>query len=316
MAELTTAGLSSHAFTFLPPEDWEARRAITRDRYRLLTNREPPPEPLGVAGETLEKNIVRFAAIQRGLEAIRTRIYESQPDVLVLIGDDQNENYPTSNLPQFSLYVGEEFVTSKPKTGSERRYRSPATLAYQIAIELVDAGFDIATSDSFDDEHLISHAHREPLDFLDLPQNIDVLPVFINAIHVPAPTPSRCLDLGRELRKITDAHEGVHRLAFYSSGGFSHFTAGYPWRDYQGEYTLGCIAEDFDRRVVEAMCMGRGDELRSLTSADLLANGQIELRQHLVLLGALGTARPQLFAYEPFYRAVLGMAVGLWELDR
>src|ERR1039457_6208449 len=108
MARLTMAGLSSHAFTFLPPETWAARREITRDRYRRLTNREAPPEPPGVARETLSDNIERFRLIQEGLEAIRASVHETRPDVLMLIGDDQNENYMTSNLPQFSLYVGEE----------------------------------------------------------------------------------------------------------------------------------------------------------------------------------------------------------------
>lgn len=313
MARLTMAGLSSHAFTFLPPESWEARREITRERYRRLTSREPPPEPPGVARETLEGNTERFHSIQGGLEAVRTSVHKTRPDVLLIIGDDQDENYTTSNLPQFSLYVGETFVTRDPASGMERAYRSPSTLSRQLAAELIEEGYDIATSDHFVDDCLVSHAHREPLEFLDLPPDIEVLLLFVNAIHVPAPTPRRCFDLGRRLHAVIDRLEDA-TVGIYSSGGFSHFTAGYPWHDYEGEFTLGCIAEEFDRHIVRTIRDGRGEELRALTSEDLLANGQVEFRQHLVLLGALGHASPQFFAYEPFYRAVLGMAVGLWQL--
>lgn len=316
MGNVTTAGLSSHAFTFLSPDSWEARRAVTRDRYQRLNGREPPPEPPQVVHETLEENVKRFGAIRHGLDAIRARVHEQRPDVLVLIGDDQDENFTTANLPQFAVYVGDEFVTRNPTTGEERRFRAAPQLASDLVVELVEAGFDVASSDRFVDGVLSSHAHREPLEFLELPGGVSVLLVFVNAIHVPAPTPARCIDLGRQLRSAIDALDGRASVAFYSSGGFSHFTAGYPWRHYEGDYTLGSIAEDFDREVVAAIRDGRGDQLGSLTSADLLANGQVELRQHLVLLGALDGVKPRYFAYEPFYRAVMGMAVGLWAIDR
>jgi hypothetical protein len=39
------------------------------------------------------------------------------------------------------------------------------------------------------------------------------------------------------------------------------------------------------------------------------------MRQWIVLQGALGEARPKHLVYEPFFRGVMGMAVGLWELE-
>jgi len=60
---------------------------------------------------------------------------------------------------------------------------------------------------------------------------------------------------------------------------------------------------------------GRASALRELSSQDLLANGGIEMRQWFVMLGALGNRAPDQLVYEPFYRGVMGMAVGYWNLE-
>ncbi len=59
----------------------------------------------------------------------------------------------------------------------------------------------------------------------------------------------------------------------------------------------------------------RGSRLASLTSQDLLDNGEIELRSWIVLLGALGDRPASELVYEPFYRANMAMGVAYWELE-
>ena len=55
--------------------------------------------------------------------------------------------------------------------------------------------------------------------------------------------------------------------------------------------------------------------LSGLISADLRDNGGVEMRQWIVLQGALGSHKPESLVYEPFYRAVLAMAVAYWDLQ-
>jgi aromatic ring-opening dioxygenase LigB subunit len=104
-------------------------------------------------------------------------------------------------------------------------------------------------------------------------------------------------------------------VVLYASGGLSHFTAGYPWPYYKGPYSLGAISQDYDRRLIDLMLRGHGHELAELTTRGLLDNGEIELRQWITMLGAIGNHKPQQLVYEPFYRGVLGMAVGYWDLS-
>ena len=93
---------------------------------------------------------------------------------------------------------------------------------------------------------------------------------------------------------------------------FSHVsvapTAGVP-------ATLGAISEKFDQQLFQWMEKGRGAELAGLTSADLRDHGGVEMRQWIVLQGALGSHKPESLVYEPFYRAVLAMAVAYWDLQ-
>jgi len=163
------------------------------------------------------------------------------------------------------------------------------------------------------EDRLLDHAHHEPLRFIDPQGGIPVVPVFLNSIHHPGPTPRRCYDLGRALRVAIETYAPGKRILVYSSGGFSHFTAGYPWRHYHGPHTLGSISVEFDQEIVARLRAGDQERLAELSSQDLLDNGQVELRQTIVLAGMLRTgAIPDFLHYVPFYRAGMGIAVGIW----
>lgn len=180
----------------------------------------------------------------------------------------------------------------------------------------MEAGIDLAYSRSFSNDALISHAHRDVMNFLDPKGQLPIVPVFMNAIHVPGPTPRRCYEFGQALRAAIRSHPEDKRVALYASGGWSHFTAGYPYARYQGPHTLGSIAVDFDRRLERLLAEGRGSETAGLSNRDLIDNGDPEFRSWIALLGAVGDRKPHYLAYEPFYRGVLGMAVGCWRDER
>jgi hypothetical protein len=312
MAKLVAGMASSHAYTFVEPDNWETRRELTRQRYFKRYGRYPDVRP-EIEQETLEGNRERYANIRGGLERLKQEFDALRPDALVLIADDQDENYRVDNLPQLAVYLGEHMVALDPETQRLGEYRSDAELATRILNEAVEAGFDLASSQSFPEDRVLSHAHTQILNFL--APRVPVVLVFLNAIHVPAPSPARCYAFGQALRGIVEALPDDRRVVFYASGGMSHFTAGYPWAHYGGPHGLGSISLDFDRQFVGAMREGRGAELAALSSRDLLENGGIELRQWITLLGALDGARPEWLAYEPFFRAVMAMGVAYWPRD-
>jgi protocatechuate 4,5-dioxygenase beta chain len=104
-------------------------------------------------------------------------------------------------------------------------------------------------------------------------------------------------------------------MAFYASTGLSHFTGGDPYEHYNGPFTLGSISEELDRFVVGKMAGGKGSDTAKLTKQDIIGNGEVDLRSWITMLGAIGDSKPDMLVYEPFYRGVMGMAVGYWELQ-
>jgi hypothetical protein len=320
MGTIVAGMLSSHAYAFVEPETWDARRAErTRPNYAKKYGSVPPERP-EVATETLADNRRRYALIRAGFDDLRRRLMDLAADTVVLIGNDQDENFTPQAYPQFAVFAGESFViTSRTSgagsaTGEPLRYRAAPALARTILATALEDGFDPALIERFANDALESHAHREPLQFYDPGATQTVLPVFVNAIHEPAPSPQRCYDFGRMLRHAIERSPAAGRVAVFASGGLSHFPADYPWRDYHGPLTVGAISEAFDRALVERIRDGDGAALADLTSDDLMANGEGELRQTLIMLGALGPARPTFLSYEPFYRAIMGLAVGYWDL--
>ena len=218
------AGLaSSHAYIFVSPDRWDERRTNTRGNCARRYGVEPPDRP-EAAAETLEENQRRYENLRQGLFRLRSAFAELQPDSWVLIGDDQDENYREDNLPQFAIYVGDELITGGRDGGGDR-YQCDAILARTILHGCVDSGIDLASSNRF--EHgLISHAHRDVMRFLDPDGRVPVVPFFVNAIHVPAPAPRRCYELGRAIRQAIEAQPDDKRVVIYASGGWSHFKAG------------------------------------------------------------------------------------------
>ncbi|MFI5958985.1 extradiol ring-cleavage dioxygenase [Cryptosporangium sp. NPDC051539] len=308
MAEVLAGMASSHAYALVDPHNWETRRELSRERFAAKYGTPPPQHPK-LADESPEESNERFQKLGVAFQQLRDQLVQLAPDTLIIIGDDQEENY-TDTVPQFSLYTGEHIRAYDPESKETTAYRCNAGLAKALHGSLVDQGFDLTSSSAFPDDLLISHAHAQILTLLrpDAP----VVLVFVNAINLPAATPSRCYEFGEGIRRCLDELPGSERLVLYASGGLSHFSAGYPYREYGGPLTMGDISEDFDRRVLSWIEAGDADALKSLSSKDLLDNGEVEFRQWLVLLGALRGTEPESLVYEPMYRGLMGMGVGFW----
>lgn len=315
MGFLVAAVASSHAFAVTPPEKWDELRERNRNVYAQRQQVEVPLPHPRISTESMEDVQTRYANVRNGLFEIKRIIGESKPDALIVIGDDQNENFTAQNVPQFAIYTGREAVFFDRLLKKEQTYRCDAEIAHVILERAVEGSFDLSFAENFPDQRLISHAHVEPLMRILLPNaDLPIVPIYVNAIHPPGPAPARCYAFGQMLGDIIRNHLVEKRIAIYASGGLSHFTAGYPWRHYRGPFGYGCISEDFDRKVLQCIVDGQSSKLAALSSAELMDHGDIELRSWIVLAGAVGAVPARVLAYEPLYRGLMGMAVAEWPL--
>lgn len=174
MAEIVLGIGTSHSpMLALDPEDW-AHYASRDTGIKELCF---PPEGLSMAFDEardyvsdeikskprdLETFRAQAAACQRGIAVLADTLQEVDPDVLVIVSDDQDEWFFEGNMPSLAVYWGDS-VRIIPRTGPFAGLRQPAADAVHAsngdavldvpvptdlgrhAIDtLMDSGFDVA----------------------------------------------------------------------------------------------------------------------------------------------------------------------------
>lgn len=163
MGSLVAAVASSHAFAVTPPEKWDELRERNRNVYAQRQHIAVPLPHPRISAESVDDVHTRYAHVRDGLFELKRIIEDSKPHALIVIGDDQNENFTAQNVPQLAIYTGAEAVFFDRLSKEERTYRCDAEIARIILNSAVEGGFDLSFSESFPDKRLISHAHVEPL---------------------------------------------------------------------------------------------------------------------------------------------------------
>ena len=107
MAELLGLGCSHGPIILTPPEAW----AKGRERiFARVPGYEPPAQLLEELGDDngLSRDISDQQKVVESFQVMRDRLHQWEPDVVIVIGDDQAENFLQDNLPPFCLYTGAE----------------------------------------------------------------------------------------------------------------------------------------------------------------------------------------------------------------
>ncbi len=252
MAEIFGLGCSHGPIILTPPEMW----AKTRERvYARIPNYEPPGQLLEELGPDngLTQDRMDQEKVVASFQVMRDRLHQWDPDVLLVIGDDQAENFLQDNLPPFCLYTGEQ-VEGYPFQRQAARvnlwdaapesrfsFQCPKPFAQAMRNFLIRDGFDLSSSSALTGwEWGLAHAIINPLVFLDPEGKFPLLPLFVNCYgeeagpdYPPRPTPQRCYQLGRGIRKFL--HGRDERVAVVASS--SCRTASWPTSSSAGPST-------------------------------------------------------------------------------
>lgn len=298
MAEILGIGCSHAPMILNPPEEW------TRMRERIMSrvpNYEPPPELMVDRGgdDWLSAHRENQGRLAKAFGVLHDRLHGFAPDVVMIIGDDQAENYQSDNLPVFALYTGSEveaYPFHRPSArvnlwngAPDTRYSFHCPSAFAVALRdhLILDGIDITSSTVLRGwKYGLPHAHINPMLFLDPDGKLPLLPLFVNCYgeeagpgYPPRPTARRSYDLGRAIRRFLDTRD--ERFAVIASSSWSHSFL---------THRFGGVKFDleFDRRNLELLRQGRGSELARLTPEDIYLSGDHEFLNWIVALGILG----------------------------
>jgi aromatic ring-opening dioxygenase catalytic subunit (LigB family) len=159
--------------------------------------KDPKNWPAGMQDEwnnEVERAHEHQARHRDAFRKVRAAIDDFNPDVVIVFGDDQYENFTEDIIPPFNIYCMDEFPTEtfykQPDnflgvgTDYTVNYKGAGKLAQTLASELIERGFPISYSyKNLHFEHGLSHAFANGLTFLDWDQKgfpYPIIPIQVN----------------------------------------------------------------------------------------------------------------------------------------
>jgi protocatechuate 4,5-dioxygenase beta chain len=235
-------------------------------------------------------------AIARGLEGddywqpifagyprAREWLADVKPDVAVMIYNDHGLNFFLDKMPTFAIGAATEYRNADEGWGlpTVAPFPGDPKLSWHIIESVMADEFDVTTCQ----EMLVDHAFTVPLALLWPGRNrreVRTVPVALNTVQHPLPSPARCFKLGRALGRAIESYEEDLRVVVIGTGGMSH--------QLDGE-RAGFINREFDLRCLDSI-VDDPAALTRYTIHDLvgLAGTQgVELISWLVMRGALSS---------------------------
>jgi hypothetical protein len=281
-------------YLFVPPAQWPLLRREIRG------GRDVRPD---LPRDSAEEMAAKHARCDAAFARLAAALAAARVDALVVVGDDQRELFRGLVVP-FAVWTGARVpgwslprrVTAATGEGALVEYPGHPALARALVAGLGRRGFDVAFLDAPEDgQAVLGHAFVPPLARLVPHSPPAVVPLMVNCYYEPQPDPARCYRLGHALGDVLAGAGAAERVAVAVSGGLWHT----PSRED------ATIDEAFDRRVLDTLAAGHGEDLASLP-ADVLVSGTGEVRNWIVGAGLTGTARWTVIDYVPLWYSPIG----------
>ena len=280
MAEIVLGIASSRSpMTSIPPTSWplmgerdQRSTRLRRGNGKDVTYQELLDSVSPAVAEAIKPAVwqQQYDTAQKHIETLAGTLEDANPDVLVVLGDDEEEFINGDNRPGILAYRGETFptipripsATSNDPIGSQGAWAwgdvavdQPVAvdLANHVINHLLEANFDLAESSSL--TPLKPEAERQGHVFgwvyKRLIQNHarPILPYILN-VHYPLnqPSPRRCYELGQAINKAIAAWDSDLRVAVVTAGGLS----------------VGVLEQEIDSMALSAMASHDVDAIATL----------------------------------------------------
>lgn len=239
-----------------------------------------------------------------GAEHIASEIQAAQPDVIVTITNEHFANFYLNNVPALCIGTAPSYRGPiEVFMGEEREIPGDRELGRTLLRGLLARDFDV----SFSEELWFDHGTMVPLTLLNTGLAIPVVPIVVNNIYDPMPSPQRLHRLGKAIASVIEELPGNRRVALLGTGGLSHKV---------GTADAGEINAEWDRTFLEGVRRGEGSTLAELSNEELalVGNGTHEVRNWLCVMGAIGDVPADFTAYEPVLGWATGCGAAAWKL--
>lgn len=233
-------------------------------------------------------------AIARGLQAdpywkpffdgfipVHEWLARHQPDVAVVFYNDHGLNFFLDKMPTFAIGAAPEYRHEDEGwgIGGYKPYPGHPDLSWHIIEQVVASEFDPVTCQSM----VVDHAVAVPFELCwpDVPSwPVKLVPICINTVQHPLPSPRRCLELGRAVGRALKSWKGAEKILVMGTGGLSHQLEG---------KRAGFINTHYDRFCLDNIGPNPEALLRhdSLDIVELAGSQGVEILNWLAARGAL-----------------------------
>jgi hypothetical protein len=267
-------------------------------------------------GQQLNESVwdAKYRRAQDAIARLTERLAKAEPDIAVVIGDDQRELFQDDGIPALACYAGDELVDFPPDAATRERQpkgiraaawavhadqpeRHPvdAALSRHVAEQLALADYDISLLTQQPASRSLGHAFTFPRYRLGLPATTPLVPIFINTYYQPnVPSAARAYGVGQVIQRSVQSWQSDARVAVIASGGLTHFV----------------IDEELDQRVLAGITERDASLLTSLPRASL-RSGNSEILNWVAAAGALEGLTATAVDYVPGYRSPAGTGTGM-----
>ena len=206
---------------------------------------------------------------------------EKKPDVAIVIYNDHGLNFFLDKMPTFSVGAAPEYQNQDEGWGIPvmGAFKGHPELSWHIINSLMAENFDLTTCQ----EMAVDHGFAVPAQLYwgDPDKSaMKFVPICVNTVQHPIPTPARCYALGQALGRALASWKGPEKIVVVGTGGLSH--------QLDGE-RAGFINRKFDEYCMDKI-VNNPEELAKISTHDLIleAGAQgAEFILWLVMRGAL-----------------------------
>ena len=236
---------------------------------------------IGMAFDQGKRDDPAWEPLFRGYQPVARWLSEKKPDVLFFCFNDHATTFFFDHYPTFALGVSAEYAIADEGLGPRPipPLKGHAPLARHVVRSLVEDEFDLSV---FQDLPL-DHGLHSPLTMM-WPSQPDwpgrVVPLVVNVLQHPLPTPARCFKLGRHLRTAIESYPEDLKVVVVGTGGLSHQLDG---------KRAGFINKEFDQLCLDKI-VNEPEALASYSIRDWVdASGAqgVEFLNWMAMRGAL-----------------------------
>lgn len=232
------------------------------------------------------------------------RVDAAELDVLVIVSPDHWINFFINNLPAVCIGIGEEH-DGPPEPFLKDFPLKTLVGAPGFASHLLETALEQDFDPSVSHRLTLDHGFCIPLWRMELARMPAIVPMIVNDLEPPMPSPRRCLQWGGLVAEAIRTCPEDIRVGLLATGGLSHSI---------GEPTMGDIDEAFDRACLDLFEAGTPDPLAAYVDSHAAAagNGSHEVRNWLVAHGAAGATGFELIDYLAVPEVYVGCGFAAW----